>query len=114
MRQQYARRSQFLTSVMGVVALAIIVQIVRIQNSTEASIFRKQASDYAYEWQTFYPDRGEIYDRNGHLLAGNKTVYEIGVNLGIVKDPNAIATAVSVELGIDYAKIINEIQNPPQ
>lgn len=114
MRQQYARRSQFLTSVMGVVALAIIVQIVRIQNSTEASIFRKQASDYAYEWQTFYPDRGEIYDRNGHLLAGNKTVYEIGVNLGIVKDPNAIATAVSMELGIDYAKIINEIQNPPQ
>ena len=34
--------------------------------------------------QTYYPDRGEIYDRTGHLLAGNQTVYEIGVHLASV------------------------------
>ena len=87
MRQQYARRTQVLTSVMGFIALAIIVQMTRIQNSPEAAIFRQQASNYAYVLRTFYPDRGEIYDRNGHLLAGNKSVYEIGVDLNIVKDP---------------------------
>ena len=92
MRQQYARRTQVLTSVMGLIALAIIVQMTRIQNSPEAAIFRQLTSDYAYVPRTFYPDRGEIYDRNGHLLAGNKSVYEIGVDLNIVKDPQAIAT----------------------
>ena len=114
MRQQYARRTQVLTSVMGLIALAIIVQLTRIQNSPEAATFRKIASNYAYELHTFYPDRGEIYDRNGHLLAGNKSVYEVGVDLNVVKDPNAIATAVSVELGKDYSQILNAIQNPPE
>jgi len=114
MRQQYARRTQVLTSAMALIALAIIVQMTRIQNSPEAAIFRQQASNYAYELRTFYPDRGEIYDRNGHLLAGNKSVYEIGVDLNIVKDPNAIAAAVSVELGKDYSQVLDSIQNPPE
>ena len=99
MRQQYARRAQVLTFVMGLIALAIVVQMTRIQNSAEAAVFRQQASNYAYELRTFYPDRGEIYDRNGHLLAGNKSVYELGVDLNTVRDPHAIAFALSSELG---------------
>ena len=114
MRQQYARRTQALTLVMSLVALAIIVQMTRIQNSVEAATFRQQASNYAYELRTFYPDRGEIYDRNGHLLAGNKSVFEIGVDLKNVKDPAAIAAAVSVELGIDYSQVLDVVQNPPE
>ncbi|MBM3124773.1 MAG: penicillin-binding protein 2 [Chloroflexi bacterium] len=114
MRQQYARRSQVLALAMGLIAAMVIVQMIRIQYSEEAAIFREQASNYAYELRTFYPDRGEIYDRSGHLLAGNKTVYEVGVNLGTVFDPNAIATAVSVELGLNYATVMQDIQNPPE
>jgi cell division protein FtsI/penicillin-binding protein 2 len=114
MRQQYAYRAQALTAAMGVIALAIIVQMTRIQNSPEAAVFRQQASNYAYVLRTYYPDRGEIYDRNGHLLAGNKTVYEVGVDLSIVRDPNAIALAVSSELGRDYAQLIDAIQNPSE
>ena len=114
MRQQYARRTQALAAVMGFIALAIIVQITRIQNSAEADFFRQQAENYAYVLHTFYPERGEIYDRNGRLLAGNKTVYEIGVDLSTVKDAHAIAFAVSSELGMDYDKMINVIQNPPE
>ena len=45
------------------------LQMTRIQNSPEAEVFRQQAENYAYEWRTFYPNRGEIYDRNGRLLA---------------------------------------------
>lgn len=114
MRQQYARRTQVLVGVMGFIALAIIVQMTRIQNSAEADVFRQQAANYAYELRTFFPNRGEIYDRNGRLLAGNRTVYEIGVDLNTVKDPHAIAYAVSTELGMDYNQIIDVIQNPPE
>ncbi len=97
---------------MGLIAFAIIAQMTRIQNSPEAALFRQQASNYAYVLRTFYPDRGEIYDRNGHMLAGNKTVYEVGVNLTVVKDPRAIATAVGAELGRDYQQLLDAIQNP--
>lgn len=114
MRQQYARRSQVLAGVMLIFALAIVVQMTRIQNSVEADVFRQQAENYAYELKTFYPNRGEIYDRNGRLLAGQKTVYEIGVDLNFITDPHAIAFAVSHELGLNYDNLMNVIQNPPE
>ncbi len=114
MRQQYANRVRVLAAVMVLISFAIIVQLTQIQNSPEAAIFRQQASNYAYELRTFYPDRGEIYDRSGHLLAGNRTVYEVGVDLSVVRDPNAIAAAISVELGRDYAQVLDAIQNPPE
>lgn len=114
MRQQYVRRSQVLAGVLAFFAFVVIVQLTRIQNSPEAAIFRQQAENYAYEWKTFYPNRGEIYDRNGRLLAGQKTVYEIGVDLNTVTDPHAIAFAVSNTLGMDYNQIMNVIQSPPE
>jgi hypothetical protein len=53
MRQQYARRTQVLTSVLGLIAFAIIVQMTRIQNSAEAAVFSQQAQNYAYESKPF-------------------------------------------------------------
>ena len=114
MRQQFARRSQVLAGALLLVAFAIIVQMTRIQNSPEAAIFRQQAENYAFEWRTFYPNRGEIYDRNGRLLAGQVTVYEVGVDLINVKDPHAIAFAVSETLDLDYTQTLDVIQNPPE
>lgn len=112
MRQQYAWRSKVLATALALVAFAIVAQMARIQNSREAAVFRQQGNAYASVLETFYPDRGEIYDRNGHLLAGNKTVYEVGVNLSEIKDANAIAMAVGVELGMDYNQLYQQITNP--
>lgn len=114
MRSQYARRVQVLAGAMLLIALAIVMQLTRIQNSPEAAVFRQQAENYAYEWKTFYPTRGEIYDINGRLLAGQKTVYEIGLDLNAVTDAHAIAFAVSRELDLDYDNLMNVIQNPPE
>jgi len=114
MRQQYAWRSKALAGILAFVALSIIAQMIRIQNSKEAAIFRQRALNYGNELKTFYPDRGEIYDRNGHLLAGNMTVYEVGVDLTTVVDANAIALMASVELGVDYAQLLSDIQYPPE
>ncbi len=113
MREQYNNRMRVLASMMGIGALLIVLQIFRIQTSPEAEELRRRRSYYEYEIQTFYPDRGEIYDRNGRLLAGNKSVYEIGVDLKLMKDPQAIAFAVGSQLNIDYAKILEMLQNPP-
>ena len=114
MRQQYGRRSQVLAGALALFAFAIVVQMTRIQNSPEAEIFRQQSEAYAYEYRTFYPNRGEIYDRKGRLLAGEKIIYEIGVDLSIMTDPHAIAFAVSDTLGMDYDGLMDVMQNPPE
>jgi len=112
MRQQYSWRLMILVYALGFAGLSVILQLVRIQNSPEAAIFRKQANEYANSLETFYPDRGEIFDRNGHLLAGNKTVYEISVDLQLMRDPEAIALAASVQLGLNYDEVRNALSSP--
>lgn len=114
MRQQYAWRSLVLNGFLGLAAVAVLLQMVRIQASAEAEQFRQQADAFAGEWKIYYPERGKIYDRNGHLLAGNQTVYEVGVDLTTVRDPHSVAMAVSVNLGKDYDSIYSNILNPPQ
>jgi len=102
-----------LNGFLAFVAALVVLQMVRIQASAEAEQFRKQANAFAGEYKTFYPERGEIYDRNGHLLAGNRTVYEVGVDLNTVRDPHSIAMALSVNLGKNYDEIYSDILNPP-
>jgi len=113
MRQQYAWRSLLLNGFLLLVAILVLLQMVRIQASAEADQFRKQKDIFAGEYKTYYPERGEIFDRNGHLLAGNQTVYEVGVDLNAVRDPHSIAMAVSVNLDKDYNEVYSEILNPP-
>ena len=89
MRQQYAIRSLILAAFLAIVGFGVLVQMVRIQNSEQAQLFLLQGDRYSGEFQMVYPERGEIYDRNGHLLAGNRTVFEVGVGLARMQKPHA-------------------------
>ncbi len=113
MRQQYQWRSLLLVIIFALLALSILGQVVRIQNSEEAHIFQTQAAIYDGYYRTYYPARGDIYDRDGHLLAGNKTVYEVGVNLRDMKNPQTIALTLSVTLGLNYDQTLALLTNPP-
>jgi cell division protein FtsI/penicillin-binding protein 2 len=114
MKQQYAVRSSII--VMGLIfaGLAVVAQMIRIQTSEQAKVFLSQGDRYAGEFQTFYPERGEIYDRNGHLLAGNRTVYEVGVSLREMEDPAAMATVLSTNLGLTYEEIYRKLTEAPE
>src|SRR4026209_1235598 len=90
MRQQYAVRSLIVVTGLVLAVLGVIVQIIRIQTSEQAADFLLQGDRYAGRFQMFYPERGEIYDRHGHLLAGNRTVYEVGVSLRDMASPEAM------------------------
>ncbi|GAB4450087.1 MAG: penicillin-binding protein 2 [Anaerolineales bacterium] len=114
MRQQYAIRSLVVMAGLMFVGVAVIVQILRIQNSEQAKIFLANGDIYAGEFRTFYPERGEIYDRNGHLLAGNRTVYEVGVSLPEMKDVNALAYVLSVYLNMTEEEIKDKLLNSPK
>lgn len=113
-RQQYAVRSLILTAGLALLALAVMVQMVRIQNSEQAKLFIAQGDRYSGEFTTVYPERGEIYDRSGHLLAGNRTVYEVGVSLGEVRDAEAMASTLGSYLGLSYDEVYNKLTNSPE
>ncbi len=114
MKKQYQFRAFSLGILFGVLGLAIIFQMIRIQVSPQAAAFLQQGDRYAGEYRTLFPERGQIYDRYGHLLAGNKTVYEVGVNLSDIRNPHTIALTMSVVMGLDYQKVYDTITNPPE
>lgn len=113
MRQQYQWRSTVLIVIFALMGLSILVQMVRIQTGEQSEDFRTLAGIYSGYYRTFYPARGDIYDREGHLLAGNHTVYEVGVNLRDMKNPETIALTVSVTLGLNYDNTLALLKNPP-
>jgi cell division protein FtsI/penicillin-binding protein 2 len=114
MRQQYAIRSLIIVVCLAFVGLGVIVQMIRIQTSEQAMIFLSQGDRYAGEFQMFYPERGEIYDRNGHLLAGNRTVYEVGVSLNEVENPDAMAYVLSTQMNIPYEDVYRKLTESPE
>ena len=112
MRKQYAWRSLTLAIFFAFVGVAIVLQIVRIQTSDEAAKFREMANGYKGWIEPIYPARGEIYDRNGHLLAGNETVYEVGDTLRNMENADTLAETLSRILDKDYAETLAAITEP--
>ncbi len=111
MRREYAWRSITIASVFALIGIAIIAQMVRIQISPEAQDFRDKVQGSKGWVETIYPARGEIYDRDGKLLAGNQTVFEIGVTLKQVDNAQSIAKILSSILDVDYITILDKINN---
>ncbi|TLN14686.1 penicillin-binding protein 2, partial [bacterium] len=103
---KYFTRLRILGVFFALVGALILFQMVRIQtnvNAQEMSVEIEQ--QYGTIVRTIYPERGNIYDRWGHLLAGNKDVYEIGIALNEVENPETLATALSSVLGLGYGEV---------
>jgi len=114
MRKEFAWRSISLASIFAIIATLIIAQMMRIQVSAEAADFRAQTNHYKGWTETVYPARGEIYDRNRKLLAGNQSVYEIGVTLDTVREEEnaqSIASILAAVTDLEYTDILSQINN---
>jgi cell division protein FtsI/penicillin-binding protein 2 len=82
--------------------LFVVIQMIRIQVSPQAGVLRDRAAGWSGTWTELVPARGQIYDRTGHLLAGNVTVYEAGVDMATVENPSTIALALNAVVGVEY------------
>ncbi len=86
-------------------ALAVVMclQMVRIQVLAKPLEEKPPLTPYEKnsKLQEVTPERGNIYDRWGHLLAGNRVVYQLEVSLDSVDDPHTIATTVLALFGND-------------
>ena len=89
--------------------MVVAIQMIRIQTSTHAQTLDKWATNYGTEIRTIQSERGYIYDRWGNLLAGNKEVYEVGIELQYVKNPASVAATMADIFGYDYNKILADV-----
>jgi cell division protein FtsI/penicillin-binding protein 2 len=98
-------RYRFFEIVFATAAFLIFGQLVRIQFSAQA---RGLVNDEITmgEWRTVYPARGVIYDRWGHVLAGNTTVYEVGAELRQVENPDTIALTLMGVVQVNYDEVL--------
>ncbi len=104
---QHSWRFSFLGAILIVLPILIILRMVLIQASpAQAKEFIKQGISFDGEYRPVTPARGQIYDRWGHLLAGNKTSYEVGIDLMDVKNPETIAYTAQMVLGMDYNRAL--------
>lgn len=100
-------RLTLISIICSLMAVLVFGQIIRIQTSAPHKQLSQWAEQtYGYDTQTYYPERGVIYDRWGHLLAGNMIVYEIGADLQLVRNPQTIAETLSSQLGLNYNQVL--------
>lgn len=106
-KKVHITRLTFVIIACTLMSVLVLGQIVRIQTSAPHKQLSQWAEQtYGYETQTYYPERGDIYDRWGHLLAGNMIVYEVGADLQLVRNPKTIAETLSSQLGLDYNQVL--------
>lgn len=100
-------RLTLISIICSLMAALVFGQIIRIQTSAPHKQLSQWAEQtYGYDTRTYYPERGVIYDRWGHLLAGNMIVYEIGADLQLVRNPQTIAETLSSQLGLNYNQVL--------
>ena len=91
--------NRYIKCIIGVVAFVLILlgRIFYIQLVDTG--YRDAAVGNALVYESIYPTRGIIYDRNGEILVGNKVAYDIVVTPREVKpfDTLALAEALDIE-----------------
>jgi cell division protein FtsI/penicillin-binding protein 2 len=109
MKKFSVSRSSFVGLCLSILVALILLQMIRIETSAQGRALTDNAvKNYEYVKQRVYPERGNIYDRWGHLLAGNEEVYEVGVDLSAVQNPETIAAVASSILGLNYNDVLQK------
>lgn len=103
-------------SIVGVLLLAlatlIVYRLVSLQFGIDSAYFAETAlTEYRYR-ETRRPPRGELYDRNGVLLATNAIDYEIGLSPVLIMDREGTAEALSAAMGIPAEELLAEMEAP--
>ncbi len=111
MKENFPTRLNITGILLTVVGLLIIVQMGRVQASSGGrELLEYSNTNIINPVIEVIPERGKIYDRYGHLLAGNRQVNEVGIDLQKVLDPEQIALTLSQLLGMEYNKVLEYAQ----
>ena len=87
---------------LGVVAAILLAKLFSIQIVHDEYKISSDNNSMVYE--TIYPTRGIIYDRNGEILVGNKTAYDIIVTPREVKAFDTLALADALDVDVQFIR----------
>jgi cell division protein FtsI/penicillin-binding protein 2 len=110
MKLPYYNRYLGIAIVLSLAGVLILAQMVHIQTSAKAKYVTEYGEAQSYVPKTIFPERGKIFDRQGSLLVGNQQLYEIGVNLVDVRDPETIARVLESVVGLNYDDTLAKVK----
>jgi len=87
---------------LGVVAVILLGKIFYIQIVNDK--YKTDASNNSMYYEYIYPPRGIIYDRNGEILVGNRTCYDILVTPREVTQFDTVSLAAALDVSVDFIR----------
>ena len=87
---------------LGVVVLLLLGRIFSLQVLNPS--LKEDADRNSTIYETVYPTRGIIFDRNGNILVGNKVAYDIMVTPREVKEFDTLALAAVLEVTPEFIR----------
>ncbi len=97
----FSRKNKLLTG-LGVVVAILLGKLFSIQIVHDE--YKKSSESNSMVYETIYPTRGIIYDRNGDILVGNKTAYDIIVTPREVKVFDTLALAAALDVDVQFIR----------
>lgn len=104
-------RLNLVFSVLGVIALALVYQLIRVQYGPYAPLFADRSRSLSGVEEEVIPARGLIFDRDGRLMAANGTRYYVEVEMLQLNAQSIyeIATVVSELSPATYQEIYDQL-----
>ena len=87
---------------LGAVVLLLLGKLFSIQILSGS--YKEDADRNSTVYETIYPTRGIIYDRNGDILVGNKVAYDIMVSPREVKEFDTLALAAVLDVTPEFIR----------
>lgn len=87
---------------LGVFCCILLVKLFYIQIINDE--YKKSSDNNSMVYNHIYPPRGVIYDRNGMILVGNKTCYDILVTPREVKEFDTLELAHALDTTVDFIR----------
>ena len=115
--QMFSRRLWMVAVLMALISVALLARLVVIQfqlDPEEVSYLQGLAGRAYTRLREYQPTRGQIYDRDGELLAVNTLEYEVGASPPLITDPAEVARQLAVALNADELEIYNALASDSQ
>jgi len=108
----HLNRLRVVGAVLVILTALITYRLISLQFGVDTAYFAERAlTEYRYQ-VTVRPPRGELYDRNGVLLATNTLEYEIGISPVLILDRETTARQLAEVLGFSEADLMEDMSSP--
>ncbi|WKY43881.1 penicillin-binding transpeptidase domain-containing protein [Eubacteriaceae bacterium ES2] len=95
-------------AVLAICLLIVVGNLFYLQIVSSEGKYERQV-DQLVEEVAIKASRGDIYDRNGNVLAKDSSATALNVIPYEVEDPERLATTLSSNLGLEYSEVLEEI-----